>query len=269
MKRTLILISAILAMAPLLLVNPATAASVLDRIVQKGELVVGLTGTQPPLNVKTRDGDIIGLDADLARMMAAAMGVKVRFQTMAFADLLSALETQKVDVVLSSMTMTPDRNLSVAFVGPYFISGKGILTKTRNIAALQSAEGLNKAEFSIAALKESTSELFVRKTAPKANLVTVSSYNEALEKLFADDIDALVADYPYCAVAAFRHQDRGLVAGESRLTFEPLGIGIPADTLMINWVQNFLNLVRGSGELETATQRWFDDPSWIRSLPEE
>jgi polar amino acid transport system substrate-binding protein len=118
-------------------------------------------------------------------------------------------------------------------------------------------------------LKASTSEQFVRKAAPNAKLVTVSSYNEALEKLFADDIDALIADYPYCAVAAFRHQERGLVAGESRLTFEPIGIGIPADTLMINWVQNFLNLVRGSGDLEAATQRWFDDPSWIRSLPEE
>lgn len=251
------------------LANPAAAASVLDRIVQKGELVVGVTGTQPPLNVKTKDGDIIGLDADLARMMASAMGVKVAFKTLQFADLLPALETQKVDVILSGMTMTPNRNLKVAFVGPYFISGKGILTKSRNIAVLQSPEGLNKPEFSIAALKDSTSELFVRKAAPEARHVPVASYNEALQKLFAGEIDALIADYPYCAVAAFRHKDRGLVAGESRLTFEPIGIALPADALMLNWVQNFLSLVRGSGELETATKRWFDNPSWIQSLPEE
>jgi len=65
-----------------------------------------------------------------------------------------------VDMILSGMTMTPKRNLKVAFVGPYFISGKGILTKTEHIAALQSATGLNKAEFSIAAIKDSCSEMF-------------------------------------------------------------------------------------------------------------
>ena len=48
-----------------------------------------------------------------------------------FGVLLPALQAGKVDMVLSGMTITPDRNLKVAFVGPYFISGKAILTKIK------------------------------------------------------------------------------------------------------------------------------------------
>jgi len=120
-------------------VTAAPAGTSLNRILQKGELVVGITGTQPPLNATTKDGKIIGFDADIAAAIAVNMGVKVKFSKMPFSELLPALEAGKVDMVLSSMTMTLSRNLKVAFVGPYYISGKGILTKGKTIGALQKA----------------------------------------------------------------------------------------------------------------------------------
>ena len=210
----------------LVFVASAPAGGILDRILEKGELVVGTTGTQPPLNATTKDGKIIGLDADIAKRIAISMGVKVHFATMPFADLLPALHSDKVDMILSSMTMTPERNLKVAFIGPYYISGKGMLTKTQTIATLQAAEGLNDPKFKLATLKDSTSQEFVERTTPRATLVTTKSYDEALGLLFEDKIDVLIADYPFCAYTAFRHQEKGLVAGQSRLTFEPLGIAV-------------------------------------------
>jgi polar amino acid transport system substrate-binding protein len=156
----------------LVFVASAPAGGILDRILEKGELVVGTTGTQPPLNATTKDGKIIGLDADIAKRIAISMGVKVHFATMPFADLLPALHSDKVDMILSSMTMTPERNLKVAFIGPYYISGKGMLTKTKTIDTLQAAESLNNPEFKVAALKASTSQSFIEKTAPQAKLVT-------------------------------------------------------------------------------------------------
>ena len=67
------------------------AGPTLDRILKKGELVVGITGTQPPLNATTKDGKIIGFDADIARLIALSMDVKIRYAKMPFADLLPAL----------------------------------------------------------------------------------------------------------------------------------------------------------------------------------
>ena len=245
----------------------APAASTLAGIQKKGELVVGITGSQPPLNATNKAGEVIGLDADIAQIIALKMGVKIKFAKMSFSELLPALEAGKVDLVISSMTMTLERNLKVAFVGPYYVSGKGILTKSSAIEALQQAEGLNQAGFKVAALKDSTSQKFVLATAPKAELVKVKNYDEALEMLKQDKIRALVADYPFCAFAAFRYRDDGLVAGQSRLTFEPLGIAVKPDTLLLNWLRNFVIMLDGSGQLKLLSQKWFESGDWIKELP--
>lgn len=243
-----------------------SAGSVMDRILEKGELNVGIAGTQPPFNALSKSGKIIGLDADLATLMAAAMEVKVKFSTMPFSDLLPALQQGKIDIILSSMTMTLPRNKTVAFVGPYYISGKGILTKTKTIAALQSTAGLNNPELRVAALKGSTSQTFVEKGAPKAKLVTTPTYDDAIKMLIDDKIDAIIADLPFCAVSAFRYGDKGLTAGESRLSFEPIGIAVPEDPLLINWIENYLKLLNGSGQMQLLQNRWFKDGTWIQQL---
>ena len=247
--------------------DTATAGKVMDRILKRGELIVGITGTQPPLNATTKDGKIIGFDADIAKLIAANMGVEAKFETMPFAKLLPALKDGKVDMILSSMTMTLERNLKVAFVGPYYVSGKGILTKGQTIALLQDPEGLNRPQFKIAALQNSTSKIFVEKSVPKAELVTTASYNEAVDMLLKDKIDAMIADYPFCAFTAFRNKENGLVAGQSKLTFEPLGIAVKEDALLINWLQNFMIMLEGSGQLKMLNKRWFQDASWIKKLP--
>ena len=265
MKKAVALI--LVSVLAFMVVNIAAAGPVMDRILQKGELVVGTTGTQPPLNATTKDGKIIGFDADLAKLIALNMGVKVKFVTMPFAKLLPALETGKVDMIVSSMTMTLERNLKVAFVGPYYISGKGILTKAQTIAALQDPEGLNRSEFKVAALQNSTSQKFVEMSAPKAKLVATKSYDEAVDMLFQDKIDAMIADYPFCAFTTFRYKNKELVAGQSKLTFEPLGIALPEDTLLINWVRNFMIMLEGSGQIKKLNNRWFKDASWIKELP--
>ena len=248
-------------------VNIAVAGKTLDSILKKGSLVVGITGTQPPLNATDKEGKIIGFDAEIARSIAMNMGVKIKFATMPFPDLLPALKAGKIDMVLSAMTMTLERNLAVAFVGPYYVSGKGILTKTQSIGVMQRAEGLNNPEFKVAALQNSTSQKFIEEAAPKAKLVTTKSYDEAIDLLFQDKVDALVADYPFCAFSAFRYQDKGLVAGQSKFTVEPLGIAVPEDTLLINWLGNFLNMLEASGQMKMLNKRWFQDGSWIKQLP--
>lgn len=265
MKKSVVfvLVSALL----LMVVNFAVAGKTMDNILRKGELVVGITGSQPPLNATTKDGKIIGSDADIATLIARNIGVKLKFAPMPFAELLPALKAGKVDMVLSSMTMTLERNRTVVFVGPYYVSGKGILTKTQTIAAFQRAESLNSTEYKVAALKKSTSQAFIEQMAPAAKMMLTKSNDEAVDLLLQDKVNAVVADYPFCVFAAFRYQDKGLVAGQSKFTIEPLGIAIPEDALLINWLSNFLNMHEASGELKYMTEKWFQSGSWIKELP--
>lgn len=258
--------AALILSVTLLFGSVANAGSVLEGILKKGELVVAITGDQPPLNATTKGGEIIGLDADLARAIAGSMNVKLRFAKMAFPELLPALQAGKADMIISGMTMTPDRNLKVAFIGPYHVSGKGILTKYKSLETLKK-DGLDSGKFRVATLKGSTSQYAVEKSAPKAKLTLTASYDEALKMLFEDKVEAVIADYPFCAFVVVRYPDQGLAVGESRLTFEPLGIAVREDALLMNGLENFVKMLMASGDLNLLTDKWFKSGAWIKQLP--
>jgi polar amino acid transport system substrate-binding protein len=245
----------------------ASAGSSMERIIKKGELAVGTSGTQPPMSATNKKGELIGMDVDMSRAMADALGVKLKFVQMPFAELLPALEAGKVDMVLSGMTITAERNKKVAFVGPYVVTGKGILAVAERFAALKEAKGLDTPEVTIAALKDSTSQKFAQTSMSKAKLTLFGSYDEAIDLLLKNKIDVIVADFQFCALTAYRQQKKGLIAGQSALTFEPLGIAMAEDTLLINWVQNFLNQYQGTGELKKLSEKWLNPGSWIDDLP--
>lgn len=266
MKKTIFWV-AVLFVASLVFAMVALAGPAMDRILQKGELVVGTSGAQPPLTATTKNGEIIGLDADIAKAMADALNIGIKFARLPFTDLLPALEAGQIDMILSGMTMTPKRNQRVAFVGPYFVSGKGILAVAEKYAALKQTTGLNTPEVSLAALKSSTSQEFAEALTPKAKLKLADTYDEALDLLLTGKVDVIVADFPFCALTAYRYREKGLIAGESPLTYEPLGIALPEDTLLINWVQNFLISLQGSGKLKEMGSKWFKGGSWIDELP--
>lgn len=245
----------------------ASAGLVMDRIIKKGELVVGTSGAQPPMTAITKKGELIGLDIDIAKAMADALEVKVKFITMPFDNLLPALETKQIDIILSGMTITPKRNQKVAFVGPYYISGKGILAVVKEYAALEDVKKLNTPDVTVAFLKNSTSQKFAETLIPKAKFIPIYSYKEAIDFLLNGKIDALVADYYFCALAVSRYKDKELIARTSPLTFEPLGIAMNEDTLLINWMQNFLKILQGSGKIKKMGEKWLNPGPWIDELP--
>ncbi len=241
---------------------------VLDRIVAKKELVVGTAANMPPLNMTTKDGQIIGIEADLARYFAAGMGVKLTLKPMRFNELLTALGKGQVDMVLSGMTITPQRNISVAFAGPYFASGKSILTKQSKVELVDEIEKMNNPDKTLVALKGSTSQTFVEKLMPKAKLVLSDDYDKAVAIIKNDGAIAMVADYPICFLSVHRYPEAGLATLSKPISYEPIGVALPAnDLLLLNWVQNTLSFLERTGELELLNQRWFKDTSWIGRLP--
>lgn len=245
----------------------SSSSPVLDRIQKRGVLTVGTMGNMPPLNMTTRDEEIIGLEPDIARMMAKAMGVEVKFVTKPFPELLPALQTGEVDMVLSGMTITPKRNLKVAFVGPYFISGKAFLTKIKTIAQAKEAVEVNSPDTKMVALKGSTSQAFAEAFIDKATLFTTGTYDEAVDMVLQDKVHAMIADYPICVVSVFRYPDAGLLSVVTPLTYEPLGIAVPAnDPLLINWTENALANLEGSGILDELKLKWFARGSWLKKL---
>ena len=240
---------------------------VLARIAESGTIRVGMSAGQPPYNMKNRDGKIIGMDADLAELLAASLEVELEIVEMPFSELLDSLESGKVDLIISGMTATLQRNMRAAFVGPYMLSGKSILARSETIAALKS-EDMNREDLKIAALAGSTSERFVRLRAPNANLTPTDTYDRAVEMLMDNDVDLFVADMGIVMLSRLRAPEAGLVSSAQPLNVEPIGIAVPAnDPLLLNLVQNYVQALASGGALEQLRKKWFESGGWLAQLP--
>lgn len=247
--------------------NSTLSSPNLDRISQSGVLRVGTAADMPPLNMLDKSGDPMGLDVDLAKYMARAMGVRLELVIKPFPELLPALEAGDLDMVISGLTITPQRNMNAAFVGPYHITGKALLTKFKSLVASEDTSKLNSKAFAYSALEGSTSASLVETLMPEARLVTAKNYETAVDMVLSNQVDALVADYHVCVLSLLRHPNQGLVSLITPFTYEPLGIAMPpGDAQMINWVTNFLQTMRESDELIKLKIKWIEDPSWLSEL---
>jgi polar amino acid transport system substrate-binding protein len=249
------------------LVGNVWAGPVMESVAKRGELIVGTSGDYPPLTAKKKDGKPMGLDVDLANLIAEAMGVKVKIVFIPFADLLSNLQAGKIDMVISNMTMTPKRNLQFVFVGPYFMSGQSILTTKEASASFNSLEGLNKPDVALAVPAGTTSAMIAKERLSKASLTLTKNMDEAVNLLLAGKVKAVLSDAITCTLATGRFKDKSLITSDP-LTFEPIGIAIqPNDPHLTNWLDNFLSMLKGTGALKDMTEKWMNNTSWVADLP--
>jgi polar amino acid transport system substrate-binding protein len=235
-----------------------TEGSALDRIQERGKLILGTSGNMPSMSQIGSDGKVGGFDIDLALIMASLMEVELVIEQIDFDQLLPALEVGKVDVVISNVTITPKRNMNVAFVGPYLTSGKCIVSKDEALAKADQESKQTIANPKLAVLKGSTSEDFARQLFSNATVVTVEDFADAAEMVKNDEIGGMLTDYPICMAILKENPDAGFITLFSLLTYEPIGIALPAnDAQFINWTQNFLNRLEATDTLEGLSQSWF------------
>ncbi len=263
----MVLVAVVYPWGDIVAADGAKSSPVLDRILSKKELVVGTAANMPPLNMMTKDGQIIGMEPDIAAVLAKAMEAKLTWKQMPFDQLIPALLSGKIDMVLSNMTITPARNTMVAFAGPYFNSGKSILVKMTNALSMDSMQKLNNPANVLVALKGSTSQTFVEKLIPNAKLMLAQDYNQAVDMVKNDKAQAMVADLPICQVSVVRFPDAKMVTLDKPLSYEPIGVALPpGDALLVNMVENTLRLLEKTGDLDEIAQKWFKDTSWMNQL---
>jgi polar amino acid transport system substrate-binding protein len=233
-------------------------APVLERINKSGKIVVGTSGSMPLMTERLPSGELAGFDIDMATALAETMGVRLELRTMPFSQLIPALERGEVDIVISNMTMTIDRNMRVAFAGPYFVSGKCLVTKEQEIARVDQADDLKETDARIAVVKDTTSENFVKELLPHTKLVPVAATEKGIEMVSNGDATAFLTDFPICLSVMKRFPDSGFQSVVSLLTYEPIGIALPAnDPLLMNLAENFINRAENVGLMQRLGLKWF------------
>ena len=242
-----------------------SCASSLTDIIHRDTLIVGTSGEFPPFSALNQKGEIVGFDIEITQLIAQALGVEYRVKKYPFDQLLTALNTGKIDIVASGMSITAQRNIKALFVGPYYSSGKSLLTKDYNLG-LSSTDA---AENSVVVVEGTTSQVVAKKLFTSSKIIVVTSFDEGLKLLLAGEVTAILADYPFCVVTSYRYREEGVSTPKEPFTYEPIGFALTKDAYhFANWLQNYLIILEGEGVLGELNNKWFKDMSWVDSLRE-
>ncbi len=250
------------------LLLPLTAtADVLDEIQQRGVLRVGLEPGYMPFELTNQRGEIIGFDVDIARRMANAMGVKLELVSTAWDGIIPALLTDKFDIIMSGMTLTQERNLSVNFANPYIVVGQTILIRKEIADEVKSYRDLNDAKYKVASKLGTTGEQAVKRMIPRAEYISFETEQEAVLDMLNGKVHAVVYDLPLLSITNAQRNDGNLVFLDEPFTHEPLAWAIrKGNHDFLNWLNNFLNQIKSDGTYEQIYNKWFIEDDWLKQI---
>lgn len=239
----------------------------LDEIQKRGKLRVGMEPGYMPFELKNQKGQIIGFDVDMATRMAKAMGVELELVDTAWDGIIPALLTGKFDVLMSGMTLTQERNMSINFAPPYIVIGQSILIKKDLAGTVKSYKDLNDAKYTIASKLGTTGEQATKRMIPNAKYISYETEQEGVLELVNGKIDAFIYDLPYNAVAVGQKGQGKIVHLDTPFTFEPLAWAVrKGDPDILNWMENFMYQIKNDGTYDKIYQKWFQDDAWLKEI---
>src|SRR5262245_12376598 len=193
-KRSMARIAAAIALAAVAFSGNA-AARPLQEVLNTGTLRVGVT-LFAPWAARGADGDLHGFEIDVARQLAADMGVKAQISSYDVDRLVPALEAGDIDVIAAGLTITPERALHVNFSNPYAESGVGLATHVERTASVTDIKALDSDGITIAAVEGSVGVQLARRLWPRAKVQVFQSVEAASRALVAGEVHGYVDDEP-------------------------------------------------------------------------
>ena len=238
------------------LVSVAHADQLAD-IKKKGEIVVGVLGTDEPnsfVDPKTRE--IVGYEVDLAKAIAAKIGVKPVFKQIAVAARIPELQQGRVDLLAASLTHNKERESQIDFSLTTFVTGQKVMVKTSSgIADVPQLAGKK-----VLTVKGGTQEANVRKAVPDVDVVTFETTQQAFQALqqgkgagYVNDEATLIDD-----IAKLGPAKKDYRILPTNLSTEPLALGIRKnEPALKKVVDDTLAELEKSGEADKIFIKWY------------
>ncbi len=220
-------------------------------------LIVGMELAYPPFEMTDKVGKPYGISVDIATELAKNLGRPVVIQNTAFDGLIPALKTGKVDVVISSMTATAERAMSIDFSDPYLTTGLCLLL--RKDSAAQTIADLDKAGVKVAVKKGTTGHNYATTRLKKAQILVLDKESAAVLEVSQGKADAFIYDQ----MSTYQNWQRNKAT--TRAILEPfqkeswaVGISKGNDALK-NKVNSFIKAYRAKGGFEQLGDRYLKE----------
>lgn len=241
MKKLFMVIAVISAF--MLIVGGAGAAKVLK---------VGNDPAFPPFEMTTDKGEIVGFDIDLIKAVGAAAGYEVQVMAVAWDGIIPGLIAGNYDVIVSAMTITAERALSVNFSDPYFEASQVIVNLKKN-KVINTLEELTGKKISV---QMGTTGDFVATDEVKNGIIKrFDIATLAVQELLNGNVDAMVIDDP--VAQAFVKQFPTLQYG-AKCTEELYGFAIAKkNTALLAELNAALKKLKADGTYDKIFDKWF------------
>jgi len=217
-----------------------SARSKLQTIRERGKLIVGTGSTNPPWHFEDASGQLVGMDIDLARLLAKNLfddASKVEFVLQGSDARIPSLITDKVDIVVQWMTVTAGRAQQVEFTIPYYREGVGLLLLARGgrFTTFDQVKAAG-ANATVGGMQNVFLEEWVRKSLPQAKVDAFESPDATLQALNARRVDAYLADQSAMRWLMQQAPGRFLDAGYGWMPNSYASAVKPGDPVWLNWV---------------------------------
>lgn len=257
-RRTL-LAGAALAMGSALLGLSATAsARTLDEIMASKKLVIGVNPTLPPLGIFNDKNQIDGFDVDIAKKLGEVLGVKTEIVQVGSPDRIPFVSSGKIDAVLGAMTITAERQKVIDFTVPLHTEVLGVLT-TKSKPYKDYME-LNDPAVRLVEVRGSTPVKLVQEKLPKAQLLLLDNYPDAVRAIAQGRADAMIDVMDFMTEHTAKHKiDWRIVDAPIDIYFCAIGVQKGNDALRERLNAAIKELHR-NGYVDERWKKWFGGP---------
>ena len=228
------------------------AGTTMAQLQQQGEITIGVKFDVPPFGFKNpQTGEVEGFDVDLGKAIAEKLGVQPNFIEAISDNRIPFLVDGTVDLILSTMTITKERDLEIDFSEPYYIAGGRVLVpQDSDIQGVQDLGGRR-----VCTARGSTYQESIKQQTPNAQLRLIDTYSECFELIQNGAVDAVSTDN--VILTGMIVQDETLKMVGEEFTTEPYGAGIvQGDTEFKEFVDGVIAEYKEDGRWEEAYQKW-------------
>ncbi|MCP8899467.1 transporter substrate-binding domain-containing protein [Gilvimarinus xylanilyticus] len=237
-------------------------ADTLDKVLDKETLRVGVA-LFTPWTIKNEKGELSGFDADIARKLAADMGVKPEIKVYEWDDIMPALNKGEIDVIAAGLAVTPKRALRLEFSQPYSESGVGLATHTDKTKHIRSLTELNHKDITIAVVNDSIGASLAPSVFTQANIQTFDTADKAEKAILEGKAHGYVASQAVVRFFAMDNSDTIDVPLPEPLLSYKVSFGVrKGDQALLNFLNAWVMARTADRWLPATQDYWFDSLEW-------
>lgn len=223
----------------------------LEEIKKSKTIRIAVDAASPPFNYY-KGKDLVGFEVDLAKRIAADLGVKVEWVVQPFNTLLISLDREIFDLISTSHAITPERQKAADFTAPHYCTGAMVIAKAGGPLTEKELSG-KKVSVPVGTVYQQYLE--------KNKKIEVKSFpteTDALQALLMDRVDAWVSDEMVALEGVKAHKDKSLVAGAVLFPQRNAMVVRKGNESLRNYVDGELKRFLSDGTYAKLSQQYFE-----------